>query len=159
MARFVVQEHDATARHFDFRLEVGRVLVSWAVPKGPSLDPAQRRLAMRVADHPRSWGGFEGITPGPRGSGAVIVWDEGDYDDLTDDGIRAALRAGHLRFALHGHKLRGGWALTRTRDEPREQWILVKMRDEHADRGGDVVRDRPESVVSGRTLEDVAASS
>jgi len=157
VGRFVVQQHDATARHFDFRLEVRGAMASWAVPKGPSFDPRDKRLAMRVGDHPIAWNDFEGITPGPRGSGAVIVWDAGTYEDLTDDGMAKALKGGRAKFRLHGEKLRGAWALQRWGElRGREKWLLVKMSDEHADTALDVVAARPESVVSGRTLEDVA---
>jgi DNA ligase D-like protein (predicted 3'-phosphoesterase) len=159
--RFVIQQHDATAMHYDLRLEVDGVMVSWAVPKGPSLRPRDKRLAMKVGDHSVAYADFEGIALGPRGSGAVIVWDTGVYDDLNDEGIAAALEAGHASFFLRGAKLTGGWALTRVaREGPRqrERWILVKRRDEHADdeHGADVVAARPESVLSGRTLADVA---
>jgi DNA ligase D-like protein (predicted 3'-phosphoesterase) len=148
--RFVVQQHDATTLHFDLRLEIGGVLRSWAVPKGPSLDPGQRRLAVPVEDHALEQGEFEGVHAGQsRGTGAVIIWDEGDYEPLDGD-----LNAGHLAFALRGHKLRGGFALTKT--GPRS-WILVKMVDERARRGGEVVAEQPRSVRSGRTIEEVAA--
>jgi DNA ligase D-like protein (predicted 3'-phosphoesterase) len=148
--RFVVQQHDATTLHFDLRLEVGGVLRSWAVPKGPSLDPGQRRLAVPVEDHALEQGDFEGVHAGQsRGTGAVIVWDEGEYAPLDGD-----LGAGHLAFTLCGRKLRGGFALTKT--GPRS-WILVKMVDERARRGSDVVAEQPRSVRTGRTIEDVAA--
>jgi DNA ligase D-like protein (predicted 3'-phosphoesterase) len=148
--RFVVQQHDATTLHFDLRLEVGGVLRSWAVPKGPSLDPAQRRLAVPVEDHALEQGEFEGMRAGQsRGTGAVIVWDEGEYAPLDGD-----LEAGHLTFTLRGHKLRGGFALTET--GPRS-WILVKMVDDSARRGSDVVAEQPRSVRSGRTIAEVAA--
>jgi DNA ligase D-like protein (predicted 3'-phosphoesterase) len=147
--RFVVQQHDATTLHFDLRLEVDGVLRSWAVPKGPSLDPAQRRLAVPVEDHAIEAGEFEGVHAGAtRGSGAVIVWDEGTYEPL--DG---KLDAGHLAFALDGQKLVGGFALTRTGER---SWILVKMRDEAARRGSDVVAEQPGSVRSGRTVQQLA---
>jgi DNA ligase D-like protein (predicted 3'-phosphoesterase) len=145
----VVQEHDATTLHFDVRLEVGGVLRSWAVPKGPSLDPAQRRLAVPVEDHELAAGDFEGVHAGAaRGTGAVIVWDEGSYRALDGD-----LDGGHLAFALDGTKLQGGFALTRTGSD---RWILVKMRDAEARDGSDVVAERPESVRSGRTIAEVA---
>jgi DNA ligase D-like protein (predicted 3'-phosphoesterase) len=146
--RFVVQLHDATTLHFDLRLELGGVLRSWAVPKGPSLDPAVRRLAIPVADHDLSAGEFEGVHEcHARGSGAVIVWDEGDAELLRDE-------PGHLSFALHGHKLGGRFALTRTADE---RWILVKARDESARPGSDVVAEQPASVRSGRTWQELGA--
>ena len=142
MPRFVLQQHDATTRHFDLRLEVGGVLRSWAVPKGPSLDPADKRLAMAVADHDLAAGDFEGRHAGAtRGSGAVIVWDRGTYAVAGGGDAAAALDAGHLAVELHGEKLRGGWALTRVAGGAagargaRERWVLVKVRDGHADRG------------------------
>ena len=149
MPRFVVQQHDATTLHYDFRLEVDGVLRSWAVPKGPSLDPAHKRLAVPVPDHALGYADFEGLVGMGGGSGAVIVWDRGTWERRDGD-----LDDGHLSFFLHGEKLRGGFALTRTAPK---RWILVKMRDEHAARGSDVAAERPESVLSGRTWEQVAA--
>lgn len=162
MARFVLQQHDATTRHFDLRLEVRGVLRSWAVPKGPSLDPGDKRLAMAVADHDLAAGDFEGRHAGAtRGSGAVIVWDRGTYAVAGGGDAAAALDAGHLAVELRGEKLRGGWALTRVAggaDDPgtRERWVLVKVRDEYADRERDLVADEPASVLSGRTLDELA---
>lgn len=155
----MVQQHDATARHFDLRLEHRGVLASWAVPRGPSLDPAERRLAVRVADHGLEAGRFEGVHPGAaRGTGAVIIWDRGAWHapgGCAEFG--RGLEEGHVAFVLEGEKLRGRFALTRTAAAPREQWILVKARDHRARRGSDVVRDSPRSAVSGRTLDEVAA--
>ena len=146
--RFVVQLHDATALHYDFRLEVAGTLRSWAVPKGPSLDPAVKRLAVPVEDHALSYGDFEGTVGMGGGSGAVIVWDRGRWEPLDGD-----LDDGHLSFVLYGEKLRGGFALTRWK--PRH-WLLVKKADEQAARGSDVTSERPESVKTGRTWQDVA---
>jgi DNA ligase D-like protein (predicted 3'-phosphoesterase) len=146
-ARFVVQLHDATTLHFDLRLQIGDVLRSWAVPKGPSLDPAVRRLAVPVEDHSLAAGEFEGVHEGQsRGSGAVIVWDEGTVDVLRDE-------PDHVSFVLHGHKLTGRFGLTRTGEH---RWLLVKANDEHASPGSDVVAERPASVRSGRTWREVA---
>jgi DNA ligase D-like protein (predicted 3'-phosphoesterase) len=146
-SRFVVQLHDATALHFDLRIQVGGVLRSWAVPKGPSLDPGVRRLAVPVPDHDLAAGDFEGVHEGqPRGSGAVIIWDEGSADITRDD-------PGHLSFTLHGHKLTGGFGLTRTGER---RWILVKVRDEHARPGSAIVAEQPASVRSGRTWQELA---
>jgi DNA ligase D-like protein (predicted 3'-phosphoesterase) len=148
MPRFVVQQHDATTLHFDLRLELGGVLRSWAVPRGPSLDPGDRRLAMQVPDHDLEHADFEGVhADAPRGTGAVIIWDEGDFDLVRDD-------RDHFVVELRGRKLRGGFALTRT-DERR--WILVKVVDQAARRGFDIVAERPESVRTGRTWREVAA--
>jgi DNA ligase D-like protein (predicted 3'-phosphoesterase) len=163
--RFVIQQHDATTLHFDFRLEVDGALASWAVPKGLSLDPRHRRLAMRVDDHAIEYVGFEGVlADAPAGSGAVIVWDRGTYRSLSGAPeapvpMADALAAGHAAFWLEGAKLVGGWALTRVAASPRERWIVVKMRDERADPARDVVRERPESVVSGRTIAELAAGA
>jgi DNA ligase D-like protein (predicted 3'-phosphoesterase) len=145
---FVVQKHAASTLHYDFRLEVAGVLRSWAVPKGPSLDPAHKRLAMPVPDHPLSWGSFEGRIHRGYGKGAVIVWDHGEYG--ADD-IEAGLADGHATFDLDGHKLHGGFLLQRTG----ERWLLIKRDDGHARRGSDIAAERPESVVSGRTIEDL----
>jgi DNA ligase D-like protein (predicted 3'-phosphoesterase) len=148
LSRFVVQLHDATALHFDLRIEAGGVLRSWAVPKGPSLDPGVRRLAVPVEDHALSAGDFEGVHERqPRGSGAVIIWDEGGAEILRDE-------PGHLSFAVHGQKLTGRFALTRTGER---RWILVKVRDEHARPGSDIVAERPASVRSGKTWQEVAS--
>jgi DNA ligase D-like protein (predicted 3'-phosphoesterase) len=163
LRRFVVQQHDATTLHFDFRLEVGEVLRSWAVPKGPSLDPAQRRLAQPVEDHSLQAGEFEGVHAGARrGSGAVIIWDRGTYRGLGAHGdptvpVETALAEGHVVIELHGEKLRGQWALTRVASGRDERWVLVKVGDEYADRDRDLVAERPESVVSGLTIEQLAA--
>jgi DNA ligase D-like protein (predicted 3'-phosphoesterase) len=153
---FVIQKHRATSLHYDFRLEVGSVMRSWAVPKGPSTDPGQRRLAMAVDDHPMSWNEFEGVIGPGYGAGAVIRWDEGEYRNTTPDRTMAdALdEDGYARFVLEGHKLRGEWSLRKMADD--KGWLLSKRRDEHADPKRDPVRDEPESVLSGLTIEEVA---
>jgi DNA ligase D-like protein (predicted 3'-phosphoesterase) len=148
---FVVQEHAATAHHYDLRLEVDGVMRSWAVPKGPSLDPAVKRLAVQVADHGKAHNDFEG----PLGGGGVIVWDRGTYEQGGRFPWPEAIERGHAVFVLHGEKLRGGFALQRTRPGEKAQWLLIKRRDEEARPGSDVVTERPESVASGRTLDDV----
>jgi DNA ligase D-like protein (predicted 3'-phosphoesterase) len=150
---FVVQEHAATAHHFDLRLEVDGVMRSWAVPKGPSLDPAAKRLAVQVDDHDRSHNDFEGSL----GDGGVIVWDRGSYEQGGRVAWPEALERGHAVFVLHGDKLRGGFALQRTRPGAKAQWLLVKRRDDEARPGSDVVAEAPSSVVSGRTLADMLA--
>jgi DNA ligase D-like protein (predicted 3'-phosphoesterase) len=144
---FVIQEHVATAHHFDLRLEVGGVMRSWAVPKGPSLDPAVKRFAIEVADHAMDHNTFEGDR--------VIVWDRGTYEQGGRVAWPQALQRGHAVFVLHGEKLRGGFALQRTRPGDKAQWLLIKRRDDDACPGSDIVAERPESVVSGRTLDDV----
>ncbi len=148
-SRFVVQLHDATRLHYDLRISAGGVFRSWAVPKGPSLDPAVRRLAVPVEDHELSAGDFEGVHAGQRrGSGAVIIWDEGPAEIVRDE-------PGHMSVRLHGSKLSGGFGLTRTGDR---RWILVKIRDEYAAPGSDIAAHRPESVRSGRSWQQVAGA-
>lgn len=144
-ARFVIQLHDATRLHYDLRLQRGSVMKSWAVPKGPSLDPADRRLAVQVDDH-ELFSDFEGVYAPSRGSGAVIVWDEGTVEVLADE-------PDHLSFFLAGHKLVGRFGLTRIDGR---NWLLVKAADEHQRRGLDIVRTAPQSVRSGRTWQELA---
>jgi DNA ligase D-like protein (predicted 3'-phosphoesterase) len=151
---FVVQEHAATAHHFDLRLEVDGAMRSWAVPKGPSMDPAVKRLAVEVEDHSISHNDFEGKT----GEGGVIVWDRGPYEQGGRVAWPQALERGHAVFVLHGEKLRGGFALQRTRPGEKPQWLLIKRRDEEAEPGSDVALERPESAISGRTLEQTLRS-
>jgi DNA ligase D-like protein (predicted 3'-phosphoesterase) len=151
---FVIQHHAATTVHYDFRLEVDGVLRSWAVPKGPSTDPAEKRLAVEVEDHAMGHADFEG----PAGRGGVIIWDRGSWRALDESRSPAEwLDAGHLSFWLDGQKLRGGFTLQRTSDGPKPQWLIVKRRDETADAARDPVANEPASVVSGRTLAQVSA--
>jgi DNA ligase D-like protein (predicted 3'-phosphoesterase) len=150
---FAVQQHAATSLHFDLRLEVDGAMRSWAVPKGPSLDPSVKRLAVQVEDHDLEHNSFEGRTE----RGGVIVWDRGRYEQGGRVAWPEALARGHAVFVLHGEKLHGGFALQRT--EPRAgsdkpQWLLLKRRDEHARPGSDVVAEQPTSVLSGRTLDE-----
>jgi DNA ligase D-like protein (predicted 3'-phosphoesterase) len=145
---FVVQEHHATAHHFDLRLEVGGVMRSWAVPKGPSMDPAVKRLAIEVADHSLGYNDFEGSIDG----GRVIVWDRGSYEQGGRVPWPEALERGHAVFVLHGEKLAGGFALQRTRKGGKPQWLLIKRKDEFARPGSDVVAELPRSVLSGKAL-------
>lgn len=159
---FVIQKHDARRLHYDVRLEVDGVLKSWAVPRGPSPDPAQKRLAVPTDDHSLEYAEFEGVTgSGQYGSGAVIVWDFGEYRNLTEKSgtevpIATALAQGHAKFSLHGVKLAGAWALTRT--SANGDWLLVKVRDEYADPSWDPAESEPASVLSGRTIEEIAAT-
>jgi DNA ligase D-like protein (predicted 3'-phosphoesterase) len=148
---FVVQEHAATSHHFDLRLEVDGVMRSWAIPKGPSLDPAVKRLAVEVEDHTIAYNAFEGST----GDGRVIVWDRGTYEQGGRVAWPGALARGHAVFVLHGEKLRGGFALQRTAPPPKPQWLLIKRRDDHARPGFDIVAESPLSVLSGRTLDSL----
>ncbi|MET0340963.1 MAG: non-homologous end-joining DNA ligase [Polyangiales bacterium] len=155
---FVVQKHAASHLHYDFRLEHDGVLLSWSVPKGPSLEPGARRLAVRTEDHPIDYADFEGIIPkGEYGGGTVIVWDRGAWVPEEEPG--EGVRKGKLTFTLHGDKLRGRFHLARTKMEggKREHWLLFKGRDEAAREGSDIVVERPESALSGRTIEQVAA--
>jgi DNA ligase D-like protein (predicted 3'-phosphoesterase) len=145
---FVVQEHQATAHHFDLRLEVDGVMRSWAVPKGPSMDPAVKRMAIEVADHSLGYNDFEGAVDG----GRVIVWDRGSYEQGGRVPWPEALERGHAVFVLHGEKLQGGFALQRTRSGKKPQWLLIKRKDERARPGSDVVAEQPRSVKSGKTL-------
>lgn len=165
---FVVQIHDATRMHFDFRLEVDGVLKSWAVPKGPSHDPAVKRLAVPTEDHPMDYRDFEGvIAKGEYGGGTVIVWDQGTYRSMATDKhgneipFDEAIENGHASFWMDGGKLHGGFALTRTRGGPGEQetWILVKRKDGHAKGGDGTDPRRAKSVLTGRTLRQVAADA
>ncbi len=148
---FVVQEHAATAHHFDLRLEVDGVMRSWAVPKGPSLDPAAKRLAVQVEDHGMAHNDFEG----PTGHGGVIVWDRGSYEQGGRVAWPEAIERGHAVFVLHGEKLNGGFALQRTRPGEKPQWLLIKRKDEQARPGSNIVAERPDSVLSSRTLQQL----
>ena len=157
---FVVQKHQASHLHYDFRLEWNGVLLSWAIPKGPSLDPSVKRLAMPVEDHPLEYGGFEGVIPeGQYGGGTVMVWDRGYWVPAVSD-VDAALRAGQLKFSLYGAKLHGSWALVRTAvgGSPRAKWLLVKHRDGYASTE-DITVDKPKSALSKKLLADIAKAS
>jgi bifunctional non-homologous end joining protein LigD len=155
---YVIQKHRASQLHYDFRLEFKGVLLSWAVPKGPSLDPSVKRLAMHVEDHPLEYGNFEGVIPeGEYGGGTVMVWDNGDWIPESDD-VEAAIEKGDLKFKLEGKKLRGSWVLVRTRgfgSKSDKSWLLIKHRDRYAsDR--DITVSQPDSVLSKRLLADIA---
>ena len=156
---FAIQKHAATRLHYDFRLEHGGVLVSWAVPKGPSYDTRDKRLAVHVEDHPIEYGGFEGTIPaGEYGGGTVMLWDRGTYEPLVD--FDEGLKAGSLKFALHGEKLAGRWALVRMKPRPGEKsenWLLIKERDEFVRPSDeyDVLEALPDSVATGRTMDAI----
>ena len=148
-----MQKHRATALHYDFRLEAGGVLVSWAVPKGPSLNPAEKRLAMAVEDHPLDYARFEGVIPeGEYGGGTVMVWDIGTYELEDGESFDEALRRGRIVFTLHGKKLHGGWTLVRTSGR---KWLLIKRRDRSASET-DITKAKPRSVLSRRLLAGIA---
>jgi bifunctional non-homologous end joining protein LigD len=160
--RFVVQKHWARALHYDFRLELGDRLVSWAVPKGPSRDPKVRRLAIRMPDHPVDYATFEGsVPPGEYGAGTVMVWDTGTYRALRPAGVTPAdwLDRGFLKFILYGAKLRGQWEMVRYQTGPssKENWLWVKLRDRHV-QPGYVPESEPKSVLSGKTVEEIRAT-
>ncbi len=156
--RYVIQKHRASHLHYDFRLEWNGVLLSWAVPKGPSIDPAVKRLATAVEDHPLEYAGFEGvIPPGEYGGGTVMVWDTGTWMPEVPD-VDEALRKGELKFTLQGKKLKGSWVLIRTRGfgkSPRPSWLLIKHRDAYA-ADSDISVEEPRSVLSNRTLAEIA---
>ncbi|MFP4513726.1 MAG: DNA polymerase ligase N-terminal domain-containing protein [Acidimicrobiales bacterium] len=159
--RFVIQHHRASSEHYDLRLEIDGVLVSWAVPKGPSTDPRERRLAVRTEDHPIDYLDFEGTIPaGEYGGGSVIVWDIGTWRNLTtDDGEPVApadaVDQGHLSFGIDGEKLSGGYTLQRIGDD----WLLIKHDDDEADARRRPTSTQPESVISGHTVDEVAAAA
>jgi bifunctional non-homologous end joining protein LigD len=155
---YVIQKHRATQLHYDFRLEWNGTLLSWAVPKGPSLDPSVKRMAMQVEDHPIDYAGFEGVIPeGEYGGGTVMVWDNGTWAPEAPD-VDAALRKGDLKFTLEGKKLKGSWVLVRLKPRGRESkpaWLLIKHRDEYAS-DEDIVEKEPRSVVTRRLLVEIA---
>jgi len=162
---FVIQKHAARQLHYDLRLELDGVMKSWAVPKGPSLDPSVKRLAMEVEDHPIEYNSFEGTIPkGEYGGGTVMLWDRGTYtyggaEPDPIEGLRRGYHKGDFKFVLQGKRLRGSWVLVRTRRDPkgRAQWLLIKHRDEHALPQSDVTAEYQTSVVTGRTMEEIAA--
>jgi bifunctional non-homologous end joining protein LigD len=155
---FVIQKHAATRTHFDFRLEHNGVLKSWAVTKGPSLDPNQRRLAVMTEDHPLEYGGFEGVIPeGEYGGGPVMIWDEGTWEPIGDPD--EGLAKGDLKFRLHGHRLNGDFVLVRMKprqqDRGRQNWLLIKKRDEYAGEGEEPTEEFDTSVKTGRTMAQI----
>lgn len=161
---FVVQKHDARRLHYDFRLELNGVLLSWAIPKGPSLNPRERRLAVQVEDHPLDYAGFEGVIPeGHYGAGTVLLWDRGRWMEEGD--ATEGLRKGEVKFRLYGRKLKGGWTLIRMNGlasrSGKDNWLLIKRKDEDADLSGtrDVLKEHPESVSTGRSLEEIRVST
>jgi bifunctional non-homologous end joining protein LigD len=157
---FVIQKHAASQLHFDFRLELDGVMKSWAVPKGPSYDPSMKRLAMEVEDHPIEYNTFEGTIPqGEYGGGTVMLWDRGTYEAENGGGseaLRDGYARGDLKFVLHGERLQGGWVLVRMNRPGRPQWLLIKHRDEYAS-SRDIVDEATTSVVTGRTMDEIAA--
>lgn len=158
---FVIQQHDASSMHYDFRLESNGVLLSWAVPKGLSTDTHEKRLAIQTEDHPLDYSSFEGVIPeGEYGAGAVIQWDRGTYENIKkgQNGeiipLDECLKKGKIEVKLHGQKLTGGYALVEFREE-KGQWLIIKMKDEEADARRNPVSTEPTSVLSGKTVDEV----
>jgi bifunctional non-homologous end joining protein LigD len=156
--RFVIHKHDASRLHYDLRLEMDGVLKSWAVPKGPSLDPSQKRLAVMVEDHPLDYREFEGVIPEDEyGGGTVMIWDEGTYQVVGEAAGPAQLAKGELKIDLAGKKLKGGYVLVRTKWRGEDKnWLLIKERDEQAKARGDILKREAKSARSGRTMEQIA---
>ena len=157
---YVIQKHQASHLHYDFRLEWRGVLLSWAVPKGPSLDPSVKRMAVQVEDHPLEYGGFEGVIPGGEyGGGTVMMWDRGAWTPEVTD-IDSALSKGELKFTLHGEKLRGSWVLVRTKRGSAQKplWLLIKHRDQHAS-SEDIEALKPRSAATNRLMADIARAA
>jgi DNA ligase D-like protein (predicted 3'-phosphoesterase) len=158
---FVIQKHNASHLHYDFRLEIDGVLKSWAIPKGPSTDPHDKRLAIETEDHPMDYATFEGIIPeGEYGAGSVIVWDSGTFENIKEkDGktvpLAQSYKNGQIEVNLHGKKLQGGYALIRTSGDDTKKWLCIKMRDEYADARRNPVSSQPESVISRKTIEEI----
>lgn len=158
---FVIQKHGASRLHYDFRLEVDGVLVSWAVPKGPSTDTREKRLAIRTEDHPVEYADFEGVIPeGEYGAGIVMVWDRGKYRNIRSDAkgksLGNSLKEGKIEVWLNGKKIKGGYSLIKTgRDKGKERWLMIKHDDEHADARRNPVSSQPKSVKSGKTLHKI----
>jgi DNA ligase D-like protein (predicted 3'-phosphoesterase) len=159
MPRFVIHQHDATHMHYDLRIEIGGVYKSWAVPKGLSTNPKDKRLAVQVLDHPLSYGKFEGMIPeGEYGAGPVLIWDRGKFRNLKDESLEKCYRQGHVEVWLEGEKLHGGYALVRFKEEAK-QWLVIKMRDSEADARRNPVKTQPKSVVSGLTIKQIRSNA
>ncbi len=163
---FVIQKHDASSLHYDFRIEVDGVLKSWAVPKGPSTDPSEKRLAVPTEDHPLEYAEFEGTIPEDEyGGGTVMVWDRGSYENLKKpegDGaepksVAEQYKDGHVTVALHGRKLQGGYSLIRTGKGDHVRWLMVKMKDDDADARRNPTSSEPDSVKTGRSMDKIAS--
>jgi DNA ligase D-like protein (predicted 3'-phosphoesterase) len=158
---FVIQKHDAKTLHYDFRLEVGGVLKSWAIPKGPSTDPGKKRLALPTEDHPLDYAVFEGIIPeGNYGAGTVLIWDKGTYKNLMEEkdeplSMEESIEKGHVEVWLEGQKIRGGYSLVQIEGGSNPKWLLIKMSDEGADARRNPVKTETKSVLSGRTIIEI----
>ena len=150
---FVIQKHHATALHYDFRIEVGGVLKSWAVPKGPSVNPSDKRLAMPTEDHPISYSKFEGLIPNNNyGAGPVIIWDRGTYENIKPESTEECLKRGLIEIEMNGEKMKGKYALVRGRPQKRTPWFLVKMKDDYAHKE---YKNSEKSIVSGKTIDQI----
>jgi len=159
--RFVIQKHDATTLHYDLRLEVGGVLKSWVLPKGPSVNPKTKRLAMPTEDHPLEYADFEGVIPeGEYGAGIVMVWDTGTYENIRaeKDGtdMATSITEGKVEVRIDGEKMKGGWVFIRTGAGDKARWLVIKMDDEYADRATELVDAAPDSVLTRRSIEEIA---
>lgn len=159
--RFVIQKHDATTLHYDLRLEVGGVLKSWVLPKGPSVNPKTKRLAMPTEDHALEYAGFEGVIPeGEYGAGVVMVWDTGRYENVRaeKDGtdMATSIAEGKVEVRFDGEKMKGGWAFIRTGTGSTARWLVIKMDDAYADRSAELVDTAPNSALTGRSIEEIA---
>jgi bifunctional non-homologous end joining protein LigD len=154
---FVVQKHKGRNLHYDFRLEDGGILKSWALPKGPSTDPGVKRLAVQTEDHPLAYATFEGVIPqGNYGAGPVMVWDQGTFKNLKEPvPLTDCIKNGEINVWLEGKKLKGGYALIKTHFHPKDSWLLVKMNDKYSDRESSVTTDKPNSVLTHKTLEEI----
>ena len=159
--QFVIQKHDASRLHYDFRLEVDGVLKSWAIPKGPSTDPREKRLAVMTEDHPLEYADYEGVIPkGEYGAGTVMVWDTGTYRNLKEEAgekedMEESFRHGHITVWLNGTKIRGGYALIKMKKGGDNDWLLVKMDDKEADARRNPVSTEPKSAISGRSMDEI----
>jgi len=151
---FVVQKHAASHLHYDFRIEISGVLKSWAVPKGPSLNPKDKRLAVMTEDHPLDYANFEGVIPEGYGAGTVMIWDRGEFECKDAE---SGLKEGRMSFTLHGRKLKGEWSLFQMKNRSEKNWLLSKKDDEFAGEK-DILEEEPDSVVSGRSIEGLANS-
>ncbi len=154
--RFVIQKHASRTLHYDLRLEDEGVLKSWAIPKGPSTDPKDKQLAIETEDHPLEYGEFEGIIPqGNYGAGNVLIWDSGTFNNMKDIPLKKALKNGEATIELNGKKLKGGYALIRTKYQGKKSWLFIKMKDEHAKPDYTITKKEPLSVVSGKSIEEL----
>ena len=157
---FVIQEHHASRLHYDFRLKIGRSLKSWAVPKGPSVNPIDKRLAVETEDHPLSYANFEGIIPkGHYGAGVVLIWDRGTFKNKTEKkskpvSLRTAYTEGHIHIELQGKKLKGNFVLQRFKTNGKSTWVLIKLNDKYANPDLDIIKKKPKSIISGLSFEE-----